>query len=477
MPKSDEVDLRTYVGVLRRRQRPVLIIIGSCLLAALILNLVMQPVYRTTAVIEVRKDPGRSPLTGEAIAADQWQSDDIAVYTAAELITNRTLLRQVIEVLDPQGLVPQVFGWRAWFSHGNPARHGAERASSQAAEKLMDKKIDWLVSIVSIKPVRDTRLVNVELEHNDPAVANQIDNTLVNAFVSYQARQRADADSIRFSLLSRQMVETAKRIHSLERNLNDADEAGVPVLEEEAKQLTDAIGSLNESYVKIQTDRLAAGARLSRVRQMLRDSLTEAGQIPVQSDVIDELWRNLLARETELARAREVYRDGHPKIQMLTSEIHSIRANIRAELTKTIASLDQEYRVLQEREKSIERAVAQRETRLRVVNGKLAQQTTLQSEAKSTRDLYDLMSARIQQDQVSGAVRYSLVSVVQSATLDPRPVRPRRLLNMVLALMVGVTAGAGLALLLEYLRRTIRTPSEAMEQLKLPVLGIVPKHT
>ncbi|MGH7740778.1 MAG: GumC family protein [Candidatus Eiseniibacteriota bacterium] len=471
MSKSDEIDLRSYALVLRRRQRLVWAITGGCLLLALIVNLMTSPVYQTTAVIEVRKDPGRSPLTGEAIAADQWQSDNIAVYTAAELITNRTLLRQVVETLDHQGLIPATPGWFGMFHrHSHPA-------SPDAAEAAMDAKIDWLVSIVSIKPVRDTRLVNVVLEHTDPAAANRIDDTLVDAFVSYQVRQRADADSVRFNLLTLQMSETAKRIHALERNLNNADEAGVPVLQEEARQLTDAIASLNESYVKLQTDRLAAAARLARVREMLRDSLTEAGQIPVQSDVIDELWRNLLARQTELARAKEVYRDGHPKIQMLTSEIASIRANIRAELTKTVASLDQEYRVLQEREKSVENAISQRQVRLRQVNVQLSQQTTLQSDAKSTHDLYDLMSTRIQEDQVSGAVRYPLVSVVQRATADPRPVRPRKLLNLMLALLVGLLSGAGTALLLEYLRRTIRTPSEAMEQLELPVLGIIPKHS
>jgi capsular polysaccharide biosynthesis protein len=74
-------------------------------------------------------------------------------------------------------------------------------------------------------------------------------------------------------------------------------------------------------------------------------------------------------------------------------------------------------------------------------------------------------------------VRYPLVSVVQRATLDPKPVRPRKLLNLVLALLVGLLGGAGTALLLEYLRRTIRTPAEAMEQLELPILGIVPKHS
>ena len=476
MPKSDDIDLRSYALVLRRRQRLIWAITGGCVALALLVNILTHPVYLTTSVIEVRKDPSRSSLTGEAIAADQWQSDNIAIYTAAELITNRSLLREVVVSLDRQGLIPPPDLLSKLLHHHHADAAGGPGALA-AAETDLDEKIDWLVSIVAIKPVRDTRLVNVELEYTDPTNANRINDMLVDRFVSYQAQQRADADSIRFNLLSHQMAETAKRMHALERNLNTADEAGVPVLEEEARQLTDAIASLNDSYVKIQTDRLAAGARLTRVRELVRDSLTDAGQIPVQSDVIDELWRNLLARQTELARAREVYRDGHPKIQMLTSEIASLRANIRAELTKTIANLDQEYRVLQEREKSVESAIAQREDRLRTVNIKLSQQTTLQSEAKSTHDVYDLMSTRIQQDQASGAVSYPLVSVVQRATADPKPIRPRKLLNLVLALLVGMMSGAGTVLLLEYLRHTIRTPSEAMEQLELPVLGIVPKHS
>jgi len=470
MAKSDEIDLRAYSLVLRRRQRLIWIVVGVCVAIALLINILMRPVYQTTSVIEVRKDPGRSPLTGEQIAADQWQSDNIAVYTAAELITNRNLLREVVERLDREHLIPPPMPWEKWFHHSGDGPAGS-------AEADMDAKIDWLVSIVSIQPVRDTRLVDVVLEHDDPAAANRMNDLLVDEFVSYQAQLRADADSLRFNLLSREMGETAKRVHSLERNLNTADDAGVPVLQEEAKQLTDAIAGLNDSYVKIQTDRLATQARLERVRELERDSLTEAAQIPVQSDVIDQLWRDLLARQTELATARQVYKDGHPKIQMLTSEIQSIRTNIRAELQKSVASLDQEYRVLEEREKSVQSAIHQREDRLRQVNGRLAQQTTLESEAKSTHDLYDLMSARIQQDQVSDAVRYPLVSVVQRATLNPHPVRPNKILNLALAILVGGMAGAGAALLLEYVRRTIRTPSEAMEQLELPVLGIVPKHS
>jgi len=42
--------------------------------------------------------------------------------------------------------------------------------------------------------------------------------------------------------------------------------------------------------------------------------------------------------------------------------------------------------------------------------------------------------------------------------------------------MVGLVAGIGLALLMEYLRRCIRTPKDVAEQLHLPVLGMIPRR-
>jgi capsular polysaccharide biosynthesis protein len=53
-------------------------------------------------------------------------------------------------------------------------------------------------------------------------------------------------------------------------------------------------------------------------------------------------------------------------------------------------------------------------------------------------------------------------------------VRPRPLLNIALALVVGVMLGAGLAFFLEYFDNTIKTPEEVERYLGLTTLGVVP---
>ncbi|KKB40920.1 YveK family protein [Bacillus thermotolerans] len=53
------------------------------------------------------------------------------------------------------------------------------------------------------------------------------------------------------------------------------------------------------------------------------------------------------------------------------------------------------------------------------------------------------------------------------------PVKPQPLLNIAIALVVGLMAGVGLAFLLEYLDNTIKTEQDVEKMLDLPVLGSV----
>ncbi|MEH7239554.1 YveK family protein [Bacillus sp. JJ1562] len=65
------------------------------------------------------------------------------------------------------------------------------------------------------------------------------------------------------------------------------------------------------------------------------------------------------------------------------------------------------------------------------------------------------------------------VSILSPAELleNPVPVKPNPMLNMAIAIVVGLMAGIGLAFLLEYLDNTIKTEQDIEKLLGLPVLG------
>lgn len=67
------------------------------------------------------------------------------------------------------------------------------------------------------------------------------------------------------------------------------------------------------------------------------------------------------------------------------------------------------------------------------------------------------------------------VSILSEAQLaeDPSPIRPKPLLNIAIALVVGLMAGVGLAFILEYMDTTIKTEQDIENILGLPVLGTI----
>ena len=72
-------------------------------------------------------------------------------------------------------------------------------------------------------------------------------------------------------------------------------------------------------------------------------------------------------------------------------------------------------------------------------------------------------------------MRPNNISVVDRAQVPGGPFKPSLFYNLAIALLLGVMLGVALALLLEFLDDTLKTPEDIEQQLRLPVLGIIPK--
>ena len=81
--------------------------------------------------------------------------------------------------------------------------------------------------------------------------------------------------------------------------------------------------------------------------------------------------------------------------------------------------------------------------------------------------------ASVFQEEIVKIMNVDNVSVLAKATISPSPVKPQPLLNIAIALVVGLMAGVGLAFLLEYLDNTIKTEQDIEKLLELPVLGVI----
>jgi len=76
--------------------------------------------------------------------------------------------------------------------------------------------------------------------------------------------------------------------------------------------------------------------------------------------------------------------------------------------------------------------------------------------------------------QIRTYMKVENVAVVDQAQIPLSPIRPRPLMNIAVAAVLGAMAAFGLAFLLEYLDTTVKSPEDVTARLGLPVVGVIP---
>lgn len=83
--------------------------------------------------------------------------------------------------------------------------------------------------------------------------------------------------------------------------------------------------------------------------------------------------------------------------------------------------------------------------------------------------------AAVFQKEIVDIMNVDNVSILAKAEVgeNPSPVKPKPLLNIAIAFVVGLMAGVGIAFLLEYLDNTIKSEQDVEKLLELPMLGVI----
>ena len=88
-----------------------------------------------------------------------------------------------------------------------------------------------------------------------------------------------------------------------------------------------------------------------------------------------------------------------------------------------------------------------------------------------------MIMIRILQETVDASLpTESIVEIYDPAEPNDEPVRPKKVLNIALGVLVGLIAGVGLAFFIEYLDTSVKTIDDVEQALGAPVLGVIPQN-
>jgi len=107
------------------------------------------------------------------------------------------------------------------------------------------------------------------------------------------------------------------------------------------------------------------------------------------------------------------------------------------------------------------------------LNKKAIQYGVLKRENESNKDLYDVFLTRLKETDLSKEIQSSNIRILDRAKTPESPFKPRKKLNISIAMVVGLMMGLGFAFIGEYMDSSLKTPEEIEGHLDIPSLGII----
>lgn len=472
MFRHREYELREALWAIARRRAVVLVSTLGCLLLAFVLNAVTRPAYVSSARLAIHTSPSRSALTGALIESPTANSENIAMLTTAERIRSRDVLERVALELRASRHVLRAAPLRWPLDWGASAAHAAVAPEPVSLEE----DIEQLLRTVSVRPIRDTRLVDIQAEHFDPQTSALIANSVTAQFLGHEAEHRRMDNRERIVALERQIDEVRRSIEQAEQAVNNSRRASAALADERSRRLAGAASEIGSELLRVRAEGKVVRAQIERIDAFRANSAPDWTNPPVQTSALDDLYRQLQKAQTEVASLRNQYQDGSVEVRTAQSQVDAVREAMRRELQKASADLAGKLEALRVREASLSQTESSTEYTLRALSDSTTKYSTLENRLATQREVYALLLKKVQEQEVAQSVEPPAAEVVQEAVVPLEAVRPRRALNLVLGGVIGLLFGAGLALSLEWIRRTIQTPSDVAHALHLPVIGMLPRR-
>lgn len=271
---------------------------------------------------------------------------------------------------------------------------------AQEPEFQTKKPINKLLKMFDVQPVKNTKMAVISVRGIDPVLITRIVNSWAEEYMMQDVEKR---------------VESAQHATSwLEEQLSDVKE-----------KLTKAENDL-QSFIK--NNSIVTIPNIDKERESL----------------LDQLKQQRISAEKEIAEASKRYKEKHPKMISLTTQLNNIKEKL-AEETDNLMNLQE----------------------------KMVQYKILKREVDTYQSLYDSLLKRAKEVDISEKLESSNIRIIDKAEVPSIPIAPKKTRDIALSFIMSMVLGIGVCFLLEYIDTTLKTSEDVEFYVKIPFLSYI----
>jgi len=421
----------------------------------------MRPVYRATASIEVETSYPQLQTLNEIYR--QSPIDDFSFLTTqtqilmSDSLAWRTIEQLGLDRMDVSSTVKQ-----------GPGRSAAQMASARKTELIGEFK-----GGLTVEPLKDSRLLAVSYESENPDQAAKVVNELISNYIDANFQARSDFTSRASGGMERQLQDLKATLEKSQQALADYERQNMIITVGDKQTINDErLEELNKDYTVAENDR----AQKESLYELAKANEGQVGII-VQSEILQRLEEKYNDQKAAYADALGQYGPNFPKVARLRDQLVQIQSLMENARRQAVEKVHSDYLAALSREKLLGDALAKEKANVAVINQRMIEYNILKSEFESNQQLYASLLQRLKDATLSASLQATNVHVIDPATPPVAPIRPNKQRNLMAGMLVGLILGVTLAFVQEALDTSVRTTEEAERLVCAPALAVIPAET
>lgn len=462
--EENRLNLREYWFLVRRHQWRIL---GFAVVATLLSGLVifsLPSIYQAESTLLIESKDAKIVSIEEVYDIGSAKSE--YYFTQYEVLKSRELAEKVIarlELAKNPVLNPGA---------GEVGLLGSLLQSGDVPESVhLQRTYQAFMDNLQVKPVRNTQLVKISFNSPDPQLAASVINTLATAYIESDLEARLEMTRQAAGWLNSRMAGLREKLDQSEQELQAYREQENLVEVEGVRTL--ATKELNEITTKLVEARRKRSETENIVAQVRSGGY---GTIPavLQHALVQRLKEQEAVAEQKLSELSKRYGPKHPKIIAVQSELSAARGNSSQQIDKVIEGVQREYEIAKATEESMTAALEKKKSEMQGINRKEYKLSELERAVQVNRQIYDTFFSRIKETSETGDLQTAHARVIDRAVVPAEPVKPKRLMLLLLSAFSSVVIGVVLAFAKEMLDNTLKNPDDVRARLNEQLLGLLP---
>jgi len=457
--RPDSATLADLLRILRVRRNLILVLALVVLGTAAVVTALLPKWYLSTALVQIQKPDGEMQLFQNQSGA---YYDPYFLQDQFNFMQSPKILHPVITRLDLNRRIGTMLD--------SPEPLPVDLTMNYIVRKMLD-----------LESPRNSSQIEINVYAQDPQLAADIANEMVRVYSEDRidfatSEQRASLAKLRGELEQQERTESQQR-DRVEQLRDELDLAGVDLNARYSDMEIETLRQMQNSLIALRVDAIGRKTRWERFRDIpFEERLNLVNSQLIADQNIQELLQAYLIADQTVTRFRARLGEAHPDLIAAVENQAKIEEQLDGQLRGYERALQISWEEANARVVELERQLSEAK-----VNQILSARDRLRPFEEAVQRLDDetrlltTLKLTLRQREIDFQVPMRTIEILGEARPARHSSKPSWPINLVLALMVGVMLGVGVAVGIEYFDTSLRNVTDIEAHLGVPVLGVVPQ--